>query len=63
MNLNKDQISTLADYFSDVSKILVGSIVIAYFVPTEPAVVNEWTLLGGLTTAIVFLFIGIILNK
>jgi hypothetical protein len=51
MRLTNAQQTLLAHYFSDLSKILMGSTVIAYLVPTSVTVVSPAAFLVGATTA------------
>ncbi len=49
--LTKSQISLLAQYFSDLSKILFGASVVGYLFPTNTVPVTLTVLFVGLLTA------------
>ena len=63
MRLNSGQIDTLSKYFADVSKILVGSAVIGFFVPSGVGPITLPVFIGGAVAALAFLSIGIRLAK
>ena len=52
MDLNKTQIATLSSYFSDLSKIVIGSTVIAFFVPTGAGSIPIATFTVGAIVAV-----------
>ena len=59
MGFTSGQNDTLSKYFSDVSKILVGSAVVGFFVPTGVGPITTQVFVGGTAIAIVFLLISI----
>lgn len=59
MRLNRNQIEALSKYFTDLSKILVASTVIAFFVPTGTGQVTLPIFITGLMTAIASLIFSI----
>lgn len=61
--LNTGQIDTLSKYFSDVSKILVASTVIGFFVPTSIGLIPFSVFMVGATVAIGTLVLSIYLQK
>ena len=63
MRLTKNQIDILSGYFSDISKILVGSAVIGFFVPSGVGPISIPVFIGGSATAVLCLFISIGLIK
>ena len=52
MRLSKEQLDILAKYFSDISKILVISTVIGFFVPVGQGLVTFPMFAMGLTSAV-----------
>lgn len=63
MGFNRDQVGLLARYFADLSKILFGSIVIGYFLPSNFGIVNFFTFVSGSGFAAVFVIFSIKLLK
>jgi hypothetical protein len=63
MRLTKAQLSLLAQYCSDLSKILFGSTVIGYFIPNGEGLVTWPVFLAGALVALVCLFIGVNLAR
>ena len=55
MNLTQNQLELLAKYFSDISKILVASTVIGFFVPFDGNFVSIETFLLGFFMAIILI--------
>ncbi|TSC56560.1 MAG: hypothetical protein Greene071421_135 [Parcubacteria group bacterium Greene0714_21] len=63
MILNNQQVDALSKYFSDISKILVASTVIGFFVPTAIGSVPFSVFMVGATVAMGTLVISIYLQK
>jgi len=63
MNLSDDQIKTLSSYLADVSKILIGSVVVGFFIPTSTGVITIPVFLIGSMVAMVTLWISVILIR
>ena len=63
MRLNKEQIDILSRYFADISKILVASTVIGFFVPAEQILVTLPVFVMGSISAFVCLAFSIQLTK
>ena len=59
MRLNSGQIRILSGYFSDVSKILVGSAVVGFFVPIGTGQITLPIFIGGTIAAFICLLLGI----
>lgn len=62
MKLNGDQIGLLAKYFADLSKILFGSVIIGYFLPSS-IIVNLPTFMLGSSVATVFIIFSVKILK
>jgi len=52
MRLNKEQISILSKYLSDLSKVIFASIVIGYFIPVSDSSINTITFIAGIMAMI-----------
>ena len=63
MNFNKEQVDILSKYFADISKIIVASAVIGFFIPTETGFVTFSVFAMGLVSAIACLVFSLQLNK
>jgi hypothetical protein len=63
MKLNKAQLDILSRYFSDISKILVASTMLGFFVPTGVGPITITVFLVGSMIAIGFLVISVRLTK
>lgn len=63
MRLNQNQIEILSKYFSDLSKILVASTVIGFFVPVGAEPVTLPVFGTGLITAVACLVFSIRLAR
>ena len=63
MQMNRTQIELVAKYFSDLSKILVASTVVAYFVPGSGEVVTLQIFVAGAIIAAMMLWVSIGLLK
>lgn len=63
MNLNKEQVDVLSKYFADISKIIVASTVIGFFIPTGIGLVTFPVFAMGLISAIACLVFSLQLNK
>lgn len=59
MRLNQHQIEILSKYFADLSKILVASTVIGFFVPTGAGLVALPVFATGLITAVACLVFSV----
>ena len=59
--MTKEQITLLSGYLADISKILIGSVVVAFFLLTGPAPIDISTFLIGVTTAVLALIMSIVL--
>ncbi len=63
MQLTDNQLDLLSKYFSDISKILVASTVIGFFVPVADVTVSTATFITGAFMALVFLSLSLRLVK
>lgn len=63
MKLNQEQVVTLSKYLADISKILVASAVIGFFIPPESGPIALATFIIGSFTALVFLTLSITILK
>ncbi|MBI3334899.1 MAG: hypothetical protein HY001_00165 [Candidatus Portnoybacteria bacterium] len=63
MKLNKGQLDILAKYFGDISKILVASAVIGFFIPPESGPITLPVFIGGLLGAVSFVIFSLTLLK
>ncbi len=63
MRLNRYQIELVSKYFADLSKIIIASVVIVYFVPAQGAVVTPLVFLVSIVVAISCILIGVSLSK
>lgn len=63
MEFNERQTDLLAKYFADLSKILVASTVIVFFVPTGVGPITITVFLGGFISAIGFLIFSVVLSR
>lgn len=63
MALHKEQLNILSGYFSDVSKIVVGSAVVGFFIPSGTGIISIPIFLGGIIAAAVFLFLSLQLTQ
>lgn len=64
MRLTPAQLDILSKYFADVSKLLVASVVIGFFVPFEgKSLVSVSDFIVGSLVAILFLLWGVRLGK
>jgi hypothetical protein len=61
--LNREQRSLLSNYSSDISKILVGTAIVGYFIPSVEIVVTTQMFIGGSLSALLFLSGSLILRK
>ncbi len=59
MELNRDQVVTLAKYFADLSKILVATTVIGFFVPSGVGPIDIPTFTFGSLTAAACLILSV----
>lgn len=55
-NFNEKQVENLSKYFTDLSKILLASSVIGFFIPANPIKVSLPAFIGGLVWTIWFLW-------
>ncbi|OGZ97057.1 MAG: hypothetical protein A3J10_03205 [Candidatus Sungbacteria bacterium RIFCSPLOWO2_02_FULL_54_10] len=63
MYLDHQQIETLSKYFGDASKLLVGSVVIGFFIPNEAEPLSLPVFFSGIFAALSFLYISIALAR
>ena len=63
MRLTSPQIDTIAKYLADVSKILIGSVVVGFFVPTSTGPISIPVFLAGSLMALLTLGGSIQLTK
>ena len=63
MRLAKEQLDILAKYFSDISKILVASTVIGFFIPAQQTLVTLPVFAMGSISAFVCLALSVQLTK
>jgi len=63
MKLSKEQIDVLSKYFSDISKILVASTVVGFFVPSQEMLITFPVFAIGSISAFACLAFSIKLTK
>ena len=63
MQLNKEQTTILAGYFSDLSKILLSSLVIGFFIPATSGPITVSVLVGGTIVGVSFIAFSIFISK
>lgn len=63
MSFSKDQTDLISKYLSDLSKILVASVVIGFFIPTSAGPITLPVFLSGTMTALVCLILSVRLAK
>lgn len=56
MKFTKEQSNLLADYLSDLSKVLFASVVVGFFIPTTVGSVSGGIFIAGTLTAAFALF-------
>tara|TARA_Y100000310_G_scaffold250136_1_gene256292 strand:+ start:622 stop:813 length:192 start_codon:yes stop_codon:yes gene_type:complete len=61
--LNREQRSLLSNYTSDISKILFGTAIVGYFIPSAEIIVTSQMFIGGSLSALIFLSGSLILKK
>ncbi|MEK7098931.1 MAG: hypothetical protein AAB916_00245 [Patescibacteria group bacterium] len=61
MILDRQQLEILARYFSDISKLLVASLVIGYFIPNGAGSIPLSTFLASAGIAVGFLVLSMFL--
>ncbi|OGE77954.1 MAG: hypothetical protein A2751_02835 [Candidatus Doudnabacteria bacterium RIFCSPHIGHO2_01_FULL_46_14] len=63
MRWNKNQTDLLADYFSDLSKILFASAIVGFFVPSSIGQIGLTTFAVGTLATVVALVISLMMAK
>jgi len=63
MRFNRNQFEALSKYFSDLSKILVASAVIGFFIPSREAIITLPIFTTGSLVAILCLVLSLNLLK
>lgn len=63
MRLSDNQIKTLSSYLADVSKILMGSVVIGFFIPTYSGVITIPVFIFGTVATVVCLLASVSLAR
>jgi hypothetical protein len=63
MRLTKAQLMLLSQYFSDVSKILFGSTVIGYFIPSSAGLITLPVFFAGVIVGLVCFLISLDLAR
>lgn len=63
MNLTDSQINVLSSYLADVSKILIGSVVIGFFLPTSTGAITIPVFMTGSMIAVATLWVSIIIIR
>jgi len=61
--MTKAELKILSGYFADISKILVGSLVLGFFAPINEGPITLPVFLGGTITAMSCLFFSLKLAK
>lgn len=61
--LKREQLKLLSSYFADVSKILVGSVMVGFFIPMYATQISADAFLLGSSIASAFLILSIGLAK
>ena len=63
MKFSQNQLDTISKYCSDISKIVVGSVVVSFFIQTESMNITPITFIVGSLVAVFFFGFGVILSK
>lgn len=63
MWFTRSRIDIFSKYFADISKILVASIVVGFFVPSSGGVVSIPVFAGGILAAIGFLIFSVAITE
>ena len=63
IKLSQNQISTISKYLSDLSKIVVGSIVINYFIMSSNNVISFGAFIIASVVALFLIGFGVMINK
>jgi len=63
MSLSPNQTGALARYFADISKIIVASSVVGFFVPVGSDNITIPVFVGGFIAALCFLLFGVLLSR
>jgi len=63
MRLNRYQIELVSKYFADLSKIIIASVVIVYFVPAQGTIITKMVLASGIFLALFCIVIGVLLSS
>ncbi len=61
--LNKEQVESISKFFGDVSKLLIASVVIGFFMPNVAGSVDVITFVGGSILAMVLFTVSVIMLK
>lgn len=62
MKLRKEQIDILSNYFADISKVVVASSAIGFFIPTNSGPVSVKVAIFGLVAGIAFILLAVALK-
>ena len=63
MKFNRNQLEALSKYFADLSKILVASAVIGFFIPSREAIITLPVFSFGALVAVLCLVLSVNLLK
>ena len=63
IKFSQNQISTISKYLSDLSKIVVGSIVINYFIMSSNNVISFGAFFVASVVALFLIGFGVMINK
>jgi len=63
MTFNRNQLEALSKYFADLSKILVASAVIGFFIPSREAIITLPVFSFGALVAVLCLVLSVNLLK
>jgi len=61
--LNGEQVESISRFFADVSKLLIASVVIGFFIPNVAGSVDVITFVGGSVLSIVLFTVSVIMLK
>jgi len=61
--MSREQINLLSAYLADLSKILMGSVVVGFFIPASAVAITIPVFLIGATVAIITLLVSILLVR
>ena len=63
MRLNKDQVELISETFADLAKILFGSAVVGFFIPSASGTIGIVTFMIGASFSAGFFAVSVVLLK